>query len=148
MGVHLSLAPISPSEVRLVSARNVGLFPGIVVLIAVFSTDHFRPCVGPWHISQGRGPRRREHALIFDRHVQLQELASVLAEGIAVEQPILPYVPLDRVFHVIVFAQPIGRAHTLEQVAPAKAKTLFGVGLDANQLIAASSSWGTPLPVA
>jgi hypothetical protein len=37
------------------------------------------------HISQGRGPGRREDALIFDREVQLQELTSVLAEDIACE---------------------------------------------------------------
>jgi hypothetical protein len=39
--------------------------------------------------------------------VQLQKLAPVLALHIAGRQPILFYVPLDCVFHVVVFAQPI-----------------------------------------
>jgi len=37
----------------------------------------------------------------------LQELAPVLAEHVAREQPILFDVPLDCVFHVVILTQPI-----------------------------------------
>src|SRR5947207_7726073 len=42
----LAFTRSSPSEVRLLSARNVDLF-GLVVSTAVFSTDNFRKLVGP-----------------------------------------------------------------------------------------------------
>src|SRR5580692_1610626 len=95
-----------PSEVRLVGARHVGLVVGIV-LAAVFRTHDLRPYLGTRDIGQGRGPWRREDLFILDRHVHLHELAAVLAEGIAIEQPVLLYVSLDGVFDVVVVAQPI-----------------------------------------
>jgi hypothetical protein len=49
----------------------------------VFRTDPFRYLVGPGHTGQGRAPRRREDAFIFDRHMKLQELAAVIAEDVA-----------------------------------------------------------------
>src|SRR5260370_31544388 len=73
-----------PSEVRLLGFWHVRVFV-VVVLARIFGTDPFRYVVGPRHISQGRGPGRREYAVILDRHVQLQELATVLAEDIAIE---------------------------------------------------------------
>src|SRR6516225_2840751 len=94
-----------PSKVRLLGARNVGVAVVVIILMAVFSTDDFRQNIRSRHIGQGRGPRRREDALVLDREVQLKELAPVLAVDIAGRQPILFYVPLDCVFHVIVFAE-------------------------------------------
>jgi hypothetical protein len=41
-------------------------------LMRVFSTDNFRPCVGPRYICDGRSPGCREDAFIFDGQVQLQ----------------------------------------------------------------------------
>ena len=62
-----------PSEVRLVCARNVGLVV-VIILMGVFGTDPFRQLVGPWHVSQGRGPGRREDAFILDRHSSCKNL--------------------------------------------------------------------------
>src|SRR5215471_15582136 len=77
------------SEVRLLRARSVGVAVVVIILMEVFSADAFRHNIGSRHIGQGGGPRRREDALVLDRHVQLKELAPVVAEDIAVEQPIL-----------------------------------------------------------
>ena len=94
-------------EVRLLSPRSVGVAAVVIILTEIFSTDVFRQDGRSRHIGEGRGPRRREDALVLDRHVKLQELAPVVAEDIAVEQPILIFVPLDGVLHVVIFAQPI-----------------------------------------
>jgi hypothetical protein len=72
----------------------------------IFSTDAFLRSVRSRHIGHGRCPRRRKDPLVFDRQVHLQELAPVIAEDIASEQPILFFVPLDGVLHVVVIAQP------------------------------------------
>ena len=85
---HLHLRS-SPSEVRLLGARSVGIAVVVIILMEVFSTDDFGKNTRSRHIGQGRGPRRREDALVLDRQVQLQELAPVVAEDIALEQPIL-----------------------------------------------------------
>src|ERR1700681_2890895 len=85
-GDHLSPSPRStPSEVRLLGARNVGVAVVVIILMAVFSTDDFRQNIRSRHIGQGRGPRRREDALVLDRQVQLKELAPMVTEDIAVE---------------------------------------------------------------
>src|SRR5205809_6048424 len=97
----------SSSEVRLVRARSIGVAVVVIILMKVVGTDGFRRNIRPRHIGQGRGPRRREDALVLDRQMQLQELAPVVAEDIALEQPVLFFVPLDGVLHVVVFAQPI-----------------------------------------
>src|SRR5258706_376676 len=102
-----TVPPFSPSEVRLLSAVNGGVAFVLKILMKVFRTGGFRHNIRSRHIGQGGGPRRREDALVLDRHVQLQELAPVVAEDIAVEQPILFFVPLDGVLHVVVFTQPI-----------------------------------------
>ena len=70
----------------------------------VFSTDNFRPCVGPRYICDRRSPGCREDAFIFDGQVQLQELATMPAVDVASRQPILFFVPLERILYVVVFA--------------------------------------------
>src|SRR6266853_809481 len=39
------------SEVRLISARNVGVAAVIIILMEVFSTDNLWPCAGPRYVS-------------------------------------------------------------------------------------------------
>src|SRR6266436_2948445 len=73
---------VTRSEVRLVGGWDIGVVV-VVILRPVFRTDSFRNLVGPRHIGQGRRPGRCEDAFIFDRQMQLQELASVLAKDIA-----------------------------------------------------------------
>jgi len=89
------------------SARNVRL-PVVVVLERILGTNVFCHAVSPQRIGQGRGPRRREHALVLDRHMQLQKLlVAAPCSDITVDHPILFPVPVQRVFHVVVIAQPI-----------------------------------------
>src|SRR5258708_32036948 len=97
---HRGTAVRHASEVRLLGFRDVRVLV-VVVLARIFGTDRFRYLVGPRHISQGRGPGRREDAFILDRHMQLQELAAVLAEDIAVKQPILFFISIECVFYVV-----------------------------------------------
>src|SRR5215470_12755591 len=60
-GNHVSpFTRSSPSEVRLFSARNVGVAVVIIVLIEVFSTDCFPQDRRSRHIGQGRRPRHRK----------------------------------------------------------------------------------------
>src|SRR5215470_5834356 len=100
-----------PSEVRLLSMRNVGVAVVVIILMGVFSTDNLWPRAGPRYVSKRRGPRRREDPLILDRQLQLQELATMAAENIAGKQPILLFVSLDCILHVVVIAQPIAFDH-------------------------------------
>src|SRR5215813_15232228 len=78
--------PRRRSEVRLISARNVGVAAVVIILMGVFSTDNLWPRAGPRYVSKRRGPRRREGPLILDRQLQLQELATMAAENIARKQ--------------------------------------------------------------
>src|SRR5262249_32975787 len=103
--------PRRRSEVRLISARNVGVAAVVIILMGVFSTDNLWPRARPRYVSKRRGPRCREDTLILDRQLQLQELAAMAAENIAGKQPILPYISLDCVLHVVVIAQPIAFDH-------------------------------------
>src|SRR5258708_10700326 len=93
-------------EVRLLGFRHVRVLV-VVILVRIFGADSLRYLVGPRHISQRRAPGRREDAFILDRHMQLEELAAVLAEDITVKEPILSSVPVECVFHVVIIAQPI-----------------------------------------
>src|SRR5215471_13479710 len=79
--------------------------------MGVFSTDNLWPRGGPRYVSKCRGPRHREYTLILDRQLHLQELAAMAAENIPGEQPILLFVSLDCVLHVVVIAQPIAFDH-------------------------------------
>ena len=97
----------SASEIRLLRARSVGVAVVVIILVEVFGTDGFGIDTRSRHIGQGRGPRRREDALVLDRQVQLQELAPVLTEDITGYQPILLFIPLDGVLYVVVVTQPI-----------------------------------------
>jgi hypothetical protein len=67
-----------PLEVRLICSRDCGFGPREPSL--VLGTNHFRELVVARHIGQGRGPRRREDALVFNRHMELRELAPVGAD--------------------------------------------------------------------
>ncbi len=64
-GDHLPPSPrSSPSEVQLLSARNVGVAVVVIILMEVFSTDGFRQNIRSRHIGQGRGSRRREDTVV------------------------------------------------------------------------------------
>src|SRR5216684_5160873 len=79
-GTHGAVRRASPAyslralEIRLRRGRDVGV--RFVILLDVFRADDFRPVVGAAPIGDGPGPWCREHALIFDREVDLEVLAS------------------------------------------------------------------------
>ena len=64
------------SEIRLVRSRDVRL---AAEFEAVFRADRFRPRDFAAHISQRRGPGRREDVFIVDRDMDLQVLAAIVA---------------------------------------------------------------------
>src|SRR6185503_4309682 len=102
--VRIVLSSTTALEVGLAGFGDVRVLV-VVILVRIFRTDAFR-YFRRWHIGQCCGPRGGEDAFIFYCHMKLHELAAVLAEDIAVEQPIFLLVPLERIFHVVIGAQP------------------------------------------
>ena len=71
----------------------------------VFGANRFRPVGAAAPISHGRGPRRREGALIVDRELELQVLAGVVWRGLSA--PILLYIPIPSVSRGFIIDEPI-----------------------------------------
>src|ERR1700682_6274021 len=82
------------SEIRLVRPRHCGVLSRVPP--DVFGANRFRPVAAAAPISHGRGPRRREGALIVDRELELQVLAPVAWRWLGA--PILPYIPFPSLF--------------------------------------------------
>src|SRR3954469_10166321 len=97
------MKPSLSSEIRLLGARDVDVL--LIKSMDVFSTDGFPQNRRSRHVGQGRGPRRREGALVLDGQVQLQEFAAMPAEDVAGQKPILFFIPFDSVLHVVVVTQ-------------------------------------------
>src|SRR5260370_38638275 len=99
-------------EIETDSARRVGVTTRVPQ--EVFGASLFHPVGGVTataSISHGRGPRRREHALILDRELELQVLAPIVRGPHALGDVMLLGVPCKPVFGGFGIEQPIPFDH-------------------------------------
>src|SRR6516162_8828624 len=92
-------------EIRLVRPRDGGFLSREP--LGVFGANRFGPVVGAAPIGHGRGPRRLEHACVFDRELELQELARMFRVPDSWRDLILLGVPFESLFGGCVIDHPI-----------------------------------------
>src|SRR5580692_2104661 len=98
------------SEIRLASSRDLRVLVGIVFM-PVFGADNLPPFRGIERIGYGRGPRRREGALILDREMDLQVVAGVIEIERALVTHKLLVASFQRTFRGFVIEQRVAFHH-------------------------------------
>src|SRR5215467_864380 len=101
-----------PSEIRSVRPRHVGVLSRVP--LDVFGASLFHPAGGviaTASISHGRGPWRREHALILDRELKLQVLALMVRVSHPRADVMLLCIPCKPVFGGFGVQEPISFDH-------------------------------------
>src|SRR5258706_2277648 len=100
------------SEIRFARLRDEGV-PVVIKFALVFGADELRPGIDGGPIGDGRGPGRGKDAFIFDRKMELQNLATVIGIEVPTTAGVGIFfgVAFHRVFGSVVIDEPVAFHH-------------------------------------